>query len=156
MAEDETLACTPNDAPQLRSMFAALRRFFTSRQIRSNKRPPIVLTTSGFELRRADAGCDEFRWDQAERILAYKVDLLTTDEIFVAFEYHDANGRQMTFEVSEECPGFQDFMTALGRAFPTITADWYPRVMKPAFARNLIVLYPAENSDGEQPPRGAI
>src|SRR5215217_8011152 len=126
-------------------MLGVLRRvfnpaFWLGRRV---ERPPIVLTPDGFELRRGNGKRDMFHWAQAERVVAYKVDLVTTDEILVAFEYRDAAGGLMTFDVAEECPGFAEFRTALARAFPGIDTDWYAHVMKPAFATNLTVLYPA-------------
>lgn len=74
------------------------------------------------------------------RIQTYKVDLLTTDCICLLFEFRDGTA---PIQVSEEWPGFADFMVAMGHRFPSIPEDWYLEVMQPAFAPNRRVLFEA-------------
>ena len=135
-------------------MFRTLRALFQHPLLR--RRPPevprISLTGDGVELRRGAERLSGLRWHEVERVVSYKRDLFTVDEILVAFEYRGVAGEPMTFIVSEECPGFPEFMTALRVAFPTIPEDWYSRVMQPAFATNLTVLFPAISPERDSAP----
>lgn len=74
-------------------------------------------------------------WSSIEKIIIYKVDLLTYDEIRVQFEHQEG-----AVVITEESPGFGDLMKEAVRRFP-VTADWHVKVSQPAFATCEIVLY---------------
>jgi len=76
------------------------------------------------------------RWDEIAKISAYKLDLLTTDEIRLVFVSH--NGSSM--EISEENEGFPELFEMLEGRIPGFVDGW-GSVMKPAFARNETVLF---------------
>jgi hypothetical protein len=96
--------------------------------------PAIVMTDDGFHFAGSSA---QVRWSAIRRISTHKINLLTTDEIRLAFEHDDS---KLIFEVSEEQPGFEAFKRYVERrfAFPT---DWWEAVMKPALATNSAVLF---------------
>lgn len=77
----------------------------------------------------------ELAWSAIEKITAYKIDLLTVDEIRVQFDH--ASGGVV---VTEESPGFPEFMQEVVRRFPS-AADWHAKVSQPAFATCETTLY---------------
>ena len=78
----------------------------------------------------------KYNWDGVEMIVAYKVDLLTTDEICLDIFYGNL---QITF--TEETPGWYLFIKKLGSVFPSIPSCWDAVIAQPAFAENRTVLY---------------
>jgi hypothetical protein len=81
-------------------------------------------------------GLDKFNWSEVERIVAYKLDRMTTDEICLDIV---ADGWQATY--TEMTPGWYQFLEKLESVFPTIPADWDAKIALPAFARNYTVLW---------------
>ena len=79
-------------------------------------------------------------WLEVKRITAYKIDRLTVDEIRVDFALRDGSTRVLT----EESPGFDELMLELARRFPTVSG-WRDRVVQPAFATSISVLYECED-----------
>jgi hypothetical protein len=77
-------------------------------------------------------------WTAVTEIRAYKLDLLTTDEIRLVFRLRSGEA----VEISEEQPGFAETTAAIASRFPS-TSEWYNRVAHPAFATNETVLYAA-------------
>ena len=75
-------------------------------------------------------------WSEVKRITAYKIDRLTVDEIRVDFALQDG----ITRVITEDCPGFDALMLELVRHFPTVSG-WHGRVVQPAFAPRVSVLY---------------
>ncbi|MBZ2210103.1 hypothetical protein [Massilia soli] len=70
-----------------------------------------------------------FTWDEVNAIKAYKIDLLTWDEIRVVVSF----GRPETvIELSEEQEGFEAFIRTAEQklSFPK---GWWERLAKPAF-----------------------
>jgi hypothetical protein len=98
--------------------------------------PPIVITTDGFWFEGASWA--PVTWSAICRVYAYKVDLLTTDEIRLVIDYDDAKPKHI--EVSEEQPGFEQFRNFIEQYF-AFREGWWETVMKPAFSNNETVLY---------------
>jgi hypothetical protein len=98
----------------------------------------VMPSDDGFVAFRKDGQAEELRWFEVERVSAYKVDCLTYDMIWLAFE---RRGHREALHIQEEAEGFQDLMSALGEAFPEIIQEWYFNVMQPAFAENLTILF---------------
>jgi hypothetical protein len=94
--------------------------------------PPIELRDDGFVV-----GGHFTAWNGITEIRAYKIDLLTFDELRLVFE----SGADNWVEVSEQQPGFSDVEGAMVARFPS-TAEWRSRILQPAFATNETVLYP--------------
>ena len=88
----------------------------------------------------------KIKWTQIQSIFAYKVDLLTTDEICIdVFCDYD-----ISFRVTEETAGWFVFLERLKEQFPTIEEDWNINIAQPAFATNLTLVYDRENRTHEQ------
>ncbi|MES2604860.1 MAG: hypothetical protein V4603_07975 [Pseudomonadota bacterium] len=101
----------------------------------SHQRPParpVVFDAEGFRLGVEDS---PLAWDDVLKIVTYKIDLITVDEIFIDFIH--ANG---VLIVGEENPGFHEFMIEVVHRFPT-AIEWYEKVSQPAFAACTTVLY---------------
>jgi len=75
-------------------------------------------------------------WSEVKRITAYKIDRLTVDEIRMDFALQHG----ITRVITEEFPGFEELMLELERRFPTVSG-WHSRVVQPAFAPSVSVLY---------------
>ena len=110
-------------------------------RISRNPEPGIVRvqpSPDGFSAFRADGGTEALKWSEVERVFTYKVDCSTYDMIWLAFERRE---HVEAIHVREEAEGFQDLLSALGKAFPEINPEWYFDVMQPAFAENLTLLF---------------
>ena len=86
----------------------------------------------------------KFKWTDIERLIAYKLDLMTTDEMCLDIVY---NNWQTT--ITEETPGWYQFIEKTKLAFPNIPKNWDSEIVYPAFAKNLTILY--QRADREIP-----
>ncbi|HEY4107679.1 hypothetical protein [Puia sp.] len=89
----------------------------------------------GFTYAFAD-GPEFVRWAEIRRIVAYKVDRLTYDDICL-----DIFWRDWKFTITEDTAGWDRLIAQLRIAFPNIPDDWYGKVGLPAFATNSMVLF---------------
>lgn len=78
----------------------------------------------------------KIKWTDIERLAAYKVDLLTVDEIRM-----DIICNNLQFTITEETPGWYQFVLKTKAVFPVIPQDWDITIIHPAFERNYTVLY---------------
>ena len=101
----------------------------------NQKFPAILTSPEGFQFDQKQAGL--VKWEAVSRITAYKLDLVTTDEIRLLIEYGNS---PMIVEVSEEQPGFEQFKSTAEIRFQ-FPDGWWAAVMKPAFAENRAVLF---------------
>lgn len=97
------------------------------------KFPPLEANDKGFGHR----GDPLIPWSAVRRIIGFKLDLLTTDELRIRVE---STGEVPVFEASEEQDGFETFVTHLEQRF-CLLEDWRGKVLTPAFARNETVLF---------------
>lgn len=102
-----------------------------------------VYEEDGFTYQFRD-GVEKIKWIAIERLEAYKVDLMTTDEIRVNIVYGEYQ-----FTITEETPGWYQFVARTKEVFPTIPKDWDSVITNPAFATNFMVLY--ERVDRDKP-----
>lgn len=86
----------------------------------------------------------KIKWTDIERLIAYKKDLLTSDEICLDIIY---NNWQIT--ITEETPGWYQFVEKLKFVFPNIPKNWDTEIVDLAFATNLTILY--QRADREMP-----
>jgi len=86
------------------------------------------------------AGKDAFRaaWNDVRRIVGYKVDMFSWDEIRIDFYLAD----NATVVVTEESPGFSEFMKEVERRFQSVVG-WHAKISQPPFESNTTVLYEA-------------
>ena len=102
-----------------------------------------VYEEDGFTYQFKD-GVEKIKWTAIERLEAYKVDLMTTDEIRMNIVYGEYQ-----FTITEETPGWYQFVERTKAVFPIIPKDWDAVITKPAFATNFMVLY--ERGDRSMP-----
>ncbi|GAB3822919.1 hypothetical protein [Pontibacter rugosus] len=92
-------------------------------------------TEKSFQIKNS-SGIIEVLWADVNEIRAYKVDLLTVDEIRI-----DILSETSTITITEETPGYYIFKEKLKAVFPSLDLNWEEKVVKPAFAKNLTVIY---------------
>ena len=91
-------------------------------------------------------GPKEVNWNEIRTILAYKLDLIATDELCIEV-FCDNN---VSFRVTEGTAGWFTFVARLNEQFPTIKEDWNLTIVHPAFEPNLTLLYDRENRSQEE------
>jgi hypothetical protein len=94
--------------------------------------PQLTLTPEGFSVLGKLV-----RWTDVMKIVGFKLDLLTNDEIRLRFQ--DSNGLTLA-EISEEQSGFDAVSAQMTIHFPE-TSQWHALLSKPAFERNEMVIY---------------
>ena len=104
-------------------------------QIRYDDLGMFVYEEDGF-IFQFDSGPKKIKWESIEKIVAYKIDLMTTDEVRMDIVYGDYQ-----FTITEETPGWFQFIIKTRSVFPTITKDWDTKILFPAFATNYTVVY---------------
>ncbi len=76
-------------------------------------------------------------WSAVRRVVAYKLDLITTDEVRLRL---DLDTPPYSVEVSEEMEGFESLRSAAEKHFQ-FPKGWWSQVVQPAFATNERVLF---------------
>ncbi|HCE10090.1 MAG TPA: hypothetical protein DEQ40_16105 [Oxalobacteraceae bacterium] len=97
----------------------------------------VVTESEGFVLIGTGVERVYVPWLAVREITAYKLDLITTDEVRLRF---DLDILPFSIEVSEEMEGFEDFKTTVERYFQ-FSGGWWSQVLQPPFARNECVLF---------------
>jgi hypothetical protein len=92
----------------------------------------------GFEIFEGDESKARLRWSDVREVFAYKMDLVTHDEICIGFRVN-ADGSH--WWVSEEFIGYRELVEELKRRFPGISDDWFWKVASPAFVLNRATLW---------------
>jgi len=75
-------------------------------------------------------------WADITQLNVYKVDQMTIDRIDMEIVYGDKS-----FSISEELPGWYQFVLKTKEVFPTIPIDWELAIIHPAFATNYRTIY---------------
>lgn len=94
---------------------------------------------SGF-IYKTDKQASKVKWLEIESIIAYKVDLLTIDEIRIDVFYNNTR-----LIITEEITGWEGFIKKIKMIFPDIPIDWYSQVVRPPFTTNRTTLYKKEH-----------
>jgi hypothetical protein len=121
---------------------------------RRKLRPRIELLSDGFTTVAPNGDRFPVQWADVVRIAAYKRDLITTDEIILAFELVDRPG--LVQEVSEEWDGCAELFGPMERHLG-ISSAWYREIMLPAFHTSFWVLFERAGApalDSTEPPAG--
>ena len=79
------------------------------------------------------------KWSEITELIAFKTDLLTTDRI----DLHIVYGEKY-FTISEEFPGWYQFVIRINSLFPSISQTWDTDIVFPAFAENRTIIYHKE------------
>lgn len=109
------------------------------RQLFSSRRPASRPKISVFET-HIEADGVSIPWADIRVVTAYKIDLLTVDEIRMVVKFGTSD---QVLELSEEQEGFEEFVRAaeVRLSFPS---DWWERLAKPAFERAETTLFQRE------------
>jgi len=86
------------------------------------------------------------KWTDIERLQAYKVDLMTTDEICM-----DVTFNNRWIMITEETLGWYQFIEKIKSALPEINNTWEASVLKSPFEYDLTTIY--ERIDRKMPPK---
>lgn len=78
----------------------------------------------------------KINWADITQLNVFKVDQMTIDRIDMEIVYGDK-----CFTISEELPGWYQFVLKTKEIFPTIPKDWDITIVKPAFATNYRTIY---------------
>ncbi|MFC4632491.1 hypothetical protein ACFO3O_01125 [Dokdonia ponticola] len=100
-----------------------------------NTKGKIELNSNGFQVTHNN-GVSLVEWNLIDKITAYKVDLITIDEI--CFEIEHLNKSLL---ITEECVGWRVFLKELLEKFPLIDKEWEEKIVQPPFERNETELY---------------
>jgi hypothetical protein len=97
---------------------------------------PFDYNKQGFEL-MLDGKRTKTNWNEIKKIVAYKVDLLATDEICMFVEI-DKNS---SFEIGESTKGWFVFVEKIKEQFPEINKSWEFDIAIPPFERKETEIY---------------
>lgn len=98
----------------------------------------------GFKIQYEDF-TKQLAWTDITQLNVYKVDQLTIDRIDMEIVYGDK-----VFTISEELPGWYQFVLKIKEVFPTIPKDWDIKLIQPAFATNYTTIYDKTKLNHEQ------
>lgn len=76
------------------------------------------------------------KWDEITQLIAYKRDQITIDRIELEIVYGDK-----AFMISEDLPGWHQFVIKTKEVYPTIPIDWDVKIIQPAFETNMTTIY---------------
>ena len=76
------------------------------------------------------------RWNDITQLNGYKRDQMTIDRIEMEIVCGDDS-----FSISEDLPGWYQFIIKTKEVFPTIPKDWDSKIIQPPFATNFTTLY---------------
>lgn len=79
-------------------------------------------------------------WVDITQLNVFKIDQMTIDRIDMEIVYGDK-----CFTISEELPGWYQFVLRTKEIFPTIPTDWDMTIILPAFETNYRTIYEKTN-----------
>jgi hypothetical protein len=100
--------------------------------------PQIHLTEEGFDIVRNGETMESLRWRNVRKIVTFKYDNVSHDEICVAFLVDEENSWIL---ISEEWNGFLKATEKMKERFPSISENWFTKVMTPVFETKKTVLF---------------
>ena len=93
-------------------------------------------------------------WSEVVRVVACKQDNFAWDTIWLRFEL----AGEAAMDVPEDSVGWRTLVDGLAAYLPGLASfeEWWPAVAFPAFAENVVQLYPPPNNSSKPTPlRGA-
>jgi hypothetical protein len=106
-------------------------------QIPDPKLGAFEVTTDGFRFFKNSNAIFEMRWQDIQRVVAYKRDLITTDLICLELE----SGAGQRTLIHEEVIGFWEVVNEMEKRLGVFPENWRERIMKPPFQSNLLILH---------------
>jgi hypothetical protein len=116
-----------------------------NREIKINDLGIFTYNNLGFDIDLKE-GYHSIKWTDIERLEAYKVDLMTTDEVCMDITFDNK-----TITITEETKGWYQFIDRLEHQLSHINADWQALVLKTPFEYDLTTIY--ERADRTMPPK---
>jgi hypothetical protein len=107
--------------------------------------PWITFDKDGVTIGFSGSDSERFRWDEVERVVGFKKDLVTAEEIFLVFELGGTPPRSV--ELSEEWTGFEELLDPLGVQFG-VRRDRYFSVLRPGFEATPRTLFSRAQAGG--------
>jgi hypothetical protein len=100
----------------------------------------IVIGNEGFTVtvHRRQIQSAQVKWDNIDKIMAFKRDMFTTD--FICWQFHDV-ANISTVEVDEQMLGFRGLQKAVELHFGVKQDDWFQKVAVTAFATNMTTIW---------------
>jgi hypothetical protein len=95
----------------------------------------IIVNDNGFSIQLTDK-TKAVNWTEIQQIEAYKVNLITTDEICIEVELQES-----ILTITEETNGWNEFIEKILIVFPEIDKNWWSKVAHPPFQTNHLILY---------------
>ncbi len=109
---------------------------------RSRNDPLLEVCETGFSLTQGNRA-QQTIWTEIRAIFAYKIDLITIDQICLNFET-----RSGEIVVHEGMQGYEELLAGLERHLG-LTPEWSLDVMFPAFEENLTQIYPIAQASAD-------
>src|SRR5882757_1198734 len=103
--------------------------------IKNNDLGTFTYNNLGFVI-ELDNELHSIKWADIERLQAYKVDLMTTDEICMYITYNNK-----WIMITEDTSGWYKFIERLQSSLPDITDKWEATVLKSPFEYDLTTIY---------------
>ena len=107
----------------------------------------VNLIENGFEIIINDDS-KIVKWSSIDRLVGYKMDQLTVDEICLYIEFDNKDAL-----VTEDYSGWRIFMIELLNRYPNIDKNWELIIAKPAFERNETELFVRTKSSTDMKPK---
>ena len=101
----------------------------------------LEIDASGIRHALADGREVWIAWNEIDRVVAFKRDLLATDQICLLIGGRFAAS---PYELHEDMPGFEMLHRAMGEALPSVPDTWFLDVMTPAFETNETLVFERE------------
>lgn len=101
----------------------------------------VELSAEGVLIRDRKNNAHSFEWSAVRRILAYKLDLITTDDVCLEFCTEDRS-----YIVDEETVGWSELTAHVSHHF-SISTQWLEKLVQPPFATNTSVLWNRATDD---------
>jgi hypothetical protein len=89
-----------------------------------------------------ESGVEKVNWSDILHIDAYKINRGTYEELCLEIFW-----LYNKWTISEETPGWYQFLNKIKEAFPSIPANWDGTIAQPPFATNHTVLYQRKDSE---------
>ncbi|MFZ1786879.1 MAG: hypothetical protein WAT92_01150 [Saprospiraceae bacterium] len=116
-------------------MFNWLKKISNSKKVKQK----ISILEDGFEINNGN-NTDQIKWAEIEKIIAFKKELVTEDQICLEFE---SNNR--TFYCSEDYEGWIEFEEMLRQQITQIDETWKSSVSYPPFEESKTTIFLKSN-----------
>ena len=100
--------------------------------------PTLIIDDQGFSLCKRGVVIERYRWDEIGRIVGFKLDQFTCDEICLQI---DIGRRVGPLVLSEDFEGFDQFVKMMEKNLPAVTENWWGQVAFPPFAENDVTIF---------------